>query len=580
MTSPQPIGSPIDRVLAKVKHKGAGQGKWVAKCPAHDDRMESLSIRVGTDGRVLLKCHAGCGTRDVCGAIGLTMADLFAEGTKRESTGPDPRNRPRMVKSWPYTDADGNPLFEAVRYEFPLEPGDVKPKKKFSQRRKVDGEWVYNLDGVTPVLYRLPAVIEAVAMGRMVCVTEGEKAADVLVEAGFCATTNPMGALKWDSSYSKVLAGATVAVFPDNDATGLEHAEMVCKDLALHGCIVRQVKIPALPAKGDVVDYFARSDADSAEIEAMIERTPVWGPKRVIWKLSELWKNESIMRPPPHVVPRFGWVGRSTLLAAREKSGKSTLIGFIASRVSKGEQFLNEYCPLGDVLIVGLEEYLGDVARRLRHFGADGDRVVLMNGFLGEHPSRAAEIEAAVHSLMPTLVVVDSLVAFANDRGIDENDAAMASVVQPLTDMAHATGTALVIVHHANKAHGKARGSTAIMGATDVVIEFFAPDEDADPTRRRVRSVGRVPLIRQYDLDFDGDSYRLLDGDKAPLEQRIVTVLTNRPAISTNDVAAAVGGNKADVISTLHRMQAERALTNQSTSFARAKWVVTEKSLL
>lgn len=583
MTSPQPIGTPIERVLAKVKHKGAGHGKWIARCPAHDDRMESLSIKVGTDGRVLLNCHAGCGTRDVVTAIGLTMADLFAEGTKREAApgGPDPRQRPRLVKTWPYVDENGRQIFESCRFEFPLGPDEDKPRKKFSQRRMVNGEWVYNLEGIEPVLYRLPDVIEAVAMGKLVCVTEGEKAADELVAAGFCATTNPMGAGKWLPQYSKVLAGATVAVFPDNDAPGQKHAEAVCKELALHGCTVKQVRIPGLPPKGDAFDYFQRPDADSAIIEELIGRTPVWGPKRVTWKLSELWKNESIMRPPPHVVPRFAWVGRSTLLAAREKSGKSTLIGYIAARVSKGEEFVGEYCPTGDVLIVGLEEYLGDVARRLKHFDADGDRVHLMNGFLGtEGMTRAAEIQKYVEDVTPALVVVDSLVAFANDRGIDENDAAMASVVQPLTDMAHATGTALVIVHHANKAAGKARGSTAIMGATDVVIEFFTPDEDKDPTVRRVRSVGRVPLIRQYDVDFDGDTYRLVEGDKAPLDARIIAVLTDRPAITTNDVAAAVGGNKADVISTLHRMQAERTVQNRSNEFRRAKWIVTERTLI
>jgi putative DNA primase/helicase len=36
---------------------GAG---WMARCPAHDDREPSLSIRDGDDGKVLVRCHAGC----------------------------------------------------------------------------------------------------------------------------------------------------------------------------------------------------------------------------------------------------------------------------------------------------------------------------------------------------------------------------------------------------------------------------------------------------------------------------------------------------------------------------------------
>lgn len=40
-----------------------GQG-WTARCPAHDDREPSLSIREA-DGKVLVRCHAGCDQHDV-----------------------------------------------------------------------------------------------------------------------------------------------------------------------------------------------------------------------------------------------------------------------------------------------------------------------------------------------------------------------------------------------------------------------------------------------------------------------------------------------------------------------------------
>ena len=40
-----------------------GQG-WTARCPAHDDREPSLSIR-DDGGKVLVRCHAGCDQHDV-----------------------------------------------------------------------------------------------------------------------------------------------------------------------------------------------------------------------------------------------------------------------------------------------------------------------------------------------------------------------------------------------------------------------------------------------------------------------------------------------------------------------------------
>ncbi len=49
-------------------------GRWtgasgVARCPAHDDREPSLSIRDGADGEPVVNCFAGCDWRDVKDAL-------------------------------------------------------------------------------------------------------------------------------------------------------------------------------------------------------------------------------------------------------------------------------------------------------------------------------------------------------------------------------------------------------------------------------------------------------------------------------------------------------------------------------
>lgn len=45
--------------LAGVRKSGKG---WVSRCPPHDDQHASLSVSTGDDGRILLRCHAGCET--------------------------------------------------------------------------------------------------------------------------------------------------------------------------------------------------------------------------------------------------------------------------------------------------------------------------------------------------------------------------------------------------------------------------------------------------------------------------------------------------------------------------------------
>lgn len=84
--------SPTDRVLDRlVAVRRTGQSSWLARCPAHEDRTPSLSVRQGDDGRVLLYCFAGCGAVDVIDALGLDWPDLFPP--RLESYGSTRRRR-------------------------------------------------------------------------------------------------------------------------------------------------------------------------------------------------------------------------------------------------------------------------------------------------------------------------------------------------------------------------------------------------------------------------------------------------------------------------------------------------------
>src|SRR3954451_18886275 len=43
--------------------------RWLARCPAHDDRQPSLAIAEARNGKVLVRCHAGCDQREVIAAL-------------------------------------------------------------------------------------------------------------------------------------------------------------------------------------------------------------------------------------------------------------------------------------------------------------------------------------------------------------------------------------------------------------------------------------------------------------------------------------------------------------------------------
>ena len=68
--------------LKKVKRNGKG---WTALCPAHDDKVPSLSI-TEADGKILVHCHVGCTVEEVCRALGIELSDLFTKTNSHSRT--------------------------------------------------------------------------------------------------------------------------------------------------------------------------------------------------------------------------------------------------------------------------------------------------------------------------------------------------------------------------------------------------------------------------------------------------------------------------------------------------------------
>jgi putative DNA primase/helicase len=68
--------------IAKALGGRKAGAAWMARCPAHEDREPSLSIVDCDDGKVLVRCHAGCAQLGVIAA--LKMRGLWGS-TKQQS---------------------------------------------------------------------------------------------------------------------------------------------------------------------------------------------------------------------------------------------------------------------------------------------------------------------------------------------------------------------------------------------------------------------------------------------------------------------------------------------------------------
>ena len=158
-------------------------------------------------------------------------------------------------------------MFQVVRKHLP------NGKKVFPQRRpdpQKNGGWIWDLEGVNRVVYRLPELIAKEPDTGWVYIVEGEKDADALAALGMTATTNPEGQGKWKAIFNPVFRDRLVAIIPDNDDVGRTHALRVAGFLKPFAAQVRIIELEGLPPKGDVSDWLAGGH-NREELEAVVE---------------------------------------------------------------------------------------------------------------------------------------------------------------------------------------------------------------------------------------------------------------------------------------------------------------------
>ncbi len=233
MSSREDIVATIQEHLLEQR-RGHYEGTEIRfACPAHADEHPSARWNTKKNGGVWVcdVCHAGGGYRDLGERLGLIA--------QKESR--------KLVATYDYTDEQGTVLFQVCRFA----------PKDFRQRRPDgNGGFVYKLDGVRRVLYRLPQLLTA-DPAQPVYVVEGERDVDALAALGLTATTNPGGAGKWLSEYNVHLRDRHVVVLPDADAPGRRHAEEVRVNLEPVAASVCVLALPGLPPKGDVSTWLA-----------------------------------------------------------------------------------------------------------------------------------------------------------------------------------------------------------------------------------------------------------------------------------------------------------------------------------
>jgi Protein of unknown function (DUF3631) len=182
------------------------------------------------------------------------------------------------VREFPYHDESGNVLFVVERREGSLTNG--KAEKTIKQKRPDPdrpGKWIWNIKGIPIVPYRLPQLIEAIAVDRPILIVEGEQKVDLLLSWNVAATCNAGGAKKWKPQHSEFLRGANVVLCPDHDNVGWEHIQVVGTSLSGIAGRIRVLVLPHTRPKDDIVDW-AKAGGTREQLDELLDKAQDWKP--------------------------------------------------------------------------------------------------------------------------------------------------------------------------------------------------------------------------------------------------------------------------------------------------------------
>jgi RecA-family ATPase len=197
--------------------------------------------------------------------------------------------------------------------------------------------------------------------------------------------------------------------------------------------------------------------------------------------------------------------GGTSVLIAREKTGKSTLARQVGLAIAEGRPLFNRQPKRGLVLYLAFEDHVAGIKDHLQMMGSKGaDNFIIhcgdVKGDLVEALSKFCEI------FHPDLIVLDTLAKAI--KLSDLNDySKVVKALQPVTDLARHYGTHILYIHHMNKSNdskdiSRAMGSVGITGEVDNII-LLEKDRTGMRYLKTVPRYGKPieDMLLQWDMD-------------------------------------------------------------------------------
>jgi len=540
----------IASILGNAKKVGNG---YLASCPVPDhgqgkgDKHPSLSITESVDGNYLFKCHGGCDQHTVFSTIkdmGILpqlpdrpeyLSSIKPIPTSSQATNPTVMT---LEHEWHYVDEDGISLFLKQRYK----TNDIKGKTYKTLRVMPDGSRVGKLGDCRIIPYRLPELRQAIADGRVIYITEGEKAADSLCSLGVVATTSHAGAGGWNQDLNQYFAGANVVIVPDNDAAGWGYAHKIVESLLGSGSTksIRVLDLPLTHPKEDAYEWVNRYDGSRSLLAQLAKACPIVKsvedvfqparlheyvpepqskessatvkeakPSRLLVESWDSIKDEPVEWLVQSIVPKKAFVA----LYAPPASYKSFISLDLAEAIATGRDWMGYKIPKkGAVLYICGEGHGGMGARvkacKIQNQSPDGANLYIIRAQLNlrSSPEDFIELLNAINDLIAEigepleLIILDTLMRMSGG-GFNENSSEdMGAFITQAGKLQELFECALMVIHHSGKDVTKGlRGHSSLLGAVDTELEIQRQDSVINSADQSVIGNAILTVSKQKD---------------------------------------------------------------------------------
>jgi hypothetical protein len=500
MSSTQPSSPLLDNVLAHLQGVRSSLRGWTACCPAHADREPSLSIGMGEQGQVLLKCFAGCTLERIVEAMGLTIMNLFPDGTSTTVEGLSNGAHQKALTlldlslekqlPWKFLFHLGvmDHTSGGVQIPYHLADGQEAPRYRIRTAlvAKEGSRWNSGEGSIVP--YGLERLEDARKAGYLVLV-EGESDCWTLWYQDFPALGIP-GAEMTGVLEAAMLSGIDrLYLIQEPDQGGTTFVSHLVKRLTEWRWPGKALVVRLSGAKDPSDLYTQDRQGFRAAFQHALDHAELLVPNRPhsaaspteakpkIFSLQELlsWELPPTRWAIPEILPEG-----LTLLAGKPKLGKSWLALSAALSIACGGVALGTQPVIrGDVLYLALEDNARRLQARTRRLLASMKSVP--NGIdfaldwprLGEGGLASLEEYLKAHPGV-RLVVIDTWARVAppsgeNRRSQYEGDYEALSPLKHLADTYHVS---ILAVHHLRKTGAfdvldEITGSIGMTGAVD-----------------------------------------------------------------------------------------------------------------